>query len=347
VDIVGGLILPVYRAALGPEDQDQHQEQEGQYGRHLRNRELEQRVAEGLGRHGVAEFGQQRHQRLVHRDREGLDQAYQQRGQEGAAERAHAAHDHHDKDDGADRAGHGGLGDEGVAAYDAGQARQRRAAAEDQHEDARHVVAQGLHRFRMRQRGLDHQPYARAREQQPDAGQHGQRDEHDEGARLGEVGAEHGEERALQAFGQHVIDGRAAPHQLHQLQQQVGQPEGDQQFGHVAELVHLAQAKALEGRADHKHQQRRHQQRPPEAYDLRGAVGDVGPNHVEGRVREIEHAHHAEDQRQARAQHEQQQAVAEAVEQGDGEKFQIHQYRLKLEKDKRTRGREDGRSGQP
>jgi len=92
----------------------------------------------------------------------------------------------------------------------------------------------------------------------------------------------------------------------------------------MAELVHLAQAKALEGRAHGKHQQRRHQQRPPKAYDLRCAVGDVGADHVEGGVREIEHAHHAEDQRQAGAEHEQQQAVAEAVEHRDGEGFQIH-----------------------
>ncbi len=40
-----------------------------------------------------------------------------------------------------------------------------RAAAEHQHEHARHVVAERLDRLRVRERGLDHQADARAREQ--------------------------------------------------------------------------------------------------------------------------------------------------------------------------------------
>jgi hypothetical protein len=40
-------------------------------------------------------------------------------------------------------------------------------------------------------------------------------------------------------------------------------------------------------------------------------------------MREVEHAHHAEDQRQARAEHEQQQPVAQAVEHRDDEKLHI------------------------
>jgi hypothetical protein len=38
-------------------------------------------------------------------------------------------------------------------------------------------------------------------------------------------------------------------------------------------------------------------------------------------VREIEHAHHAENQRQPGAEHEEQQPVTEAIEHGDDEKL--------------------------
>ena len=57
------------------------------------------------------------------------------------------------------------------------------AAAEHQHEDARHVVAERLDRLRMRQRRLDHEADAGARQQQPERDQHQQRDQHHEAAR--------------------------------------------------------------------------------------------------------------------------------------------------------------------
>ena len=75
---------------------------------------------------------------------------------------------------------HRRLGDEGVAADHAGQAGERGAAAEHQHEHARHVVAERLDHLRMRQRGLDHEADARAREQQPERQQHQQRHQHHE-----------------------------------------------------------------------------------------------------------------------------------------------------------------------
>jgi hypothetical protein len=63
--------------------------------------------------------------------------------------------------------GHPRLGDEGIAADDAGQCRQRAAAAKHQHEHARHVVAQRLGHLRMGQRGLDQQSDAGMAQQQP------------------------------------------------------------------------------------------------------------------------------------------------------------------------------------
>jgi hypothetical protein len=38
-------------------------------------------------------------------------------------------------------------------------------------------------------------------------------------------------------------------------------------------------------------------------------------------MRKIEHAHHAENQRQARAEHEQQQSIAHPIEQGNEKKL--------------------------
>src|SRR6478672_8337153 len=91
--------LPLSEQALRPEDQDQHQEQIRQDRRDLREAEAQQLVAEGL----VGDLHARR-ERLVDRDREGLQQADQQRREERTGERAHAADDDDDEDDRADRA---------------------------------------------------------------------------------------------------------------------------------------------------------------------------------------------------------------------------------------------------
>ncbi|MNR61717.1 hypothetical protein D3C85_1835420 [compost metagenome] len=64
--------------------------------------------------------------------------------------------------------------------------------------------------------------------------------------------------------------------------------------------MHGAQPEALDQRAGPGHQQRGQDQRRPEA-DLAGdGVGKVGAQHIEAGMREIEHAHHAEDEREPR-----------------------------------------------
>ena len=89
------------------------------------------------------------------------------------------------------------------------------------------------------------------------------------------------------------------------------------QLGHVAEAVHAAQRETLERRAHRPHEQRRGHERRPEAHDAGERVGDVGAQHVEARVGEVEHTHHAEDQREAGAEQEQQQPGAEPVQDVD------------------------------
>ncbi len=317
-------VLPRSEQPLRAEDQDQHEEQVGQDRGDLRDGELEHGVAEGLLRHRHADGPQRARQGVVERHGEGLHQPDDQRGEEGAGERAHAAHDDHDEDDRADRRGHRRLGDVGVAADHAGQPGQRAAAAEHQHEHARHVVAQRLHHLGLLERGLDDEADARAGEHQPHRHQHEHRHQHHERARLGELRAVQREERPLQLRRQAIGHGGAAPDELHDLQDQVREAEGHEQFRHVAELVHAPQRIALEGGAQCAHDQRREEERGPEAHYAGDRIGEVGAEHVEAGVREIEHAHHAEDQRQPGAQHEQQEPVAHAVEQGDDEKLEVH-----------------------
>jgi hypothetical protein len=58
---------------------------------------------------------------------------------------------------------------------------------------------------------------------------------------------------------------------------------------------------------------------------------DIGAEHVEPCMREIEHAHHAEDQRQPGGNHEEQQSVNDAVQDRDDDVFQGGPNRMNLE----------------
>ena len=61
-------------------------------------------------------------------------------------------------------------------------------------------------------------------------------------------------------------------------------------------------------------QQGRDDEGGPEAAQLADLEAEEGAEHVEARMREIEHAHHAEDERQAARHEEQQHAVEHAVQ---------------------------------
>ena len=55
----------------------------------------------------------------------------------------------------------------------------------------------------------------------------------------------------------------------------------------------------------------------PEADPAAEFVGEIGAEHVDAGMGEVQHAHHAEDQRKAARQHEQQHAVDQTIQQGD------------------------------
>ena len=56
-------------------------------------------------------------------------------------------------------------------------------------------------------------------------------------------------------------------------------------------------------------------ERRPEADPASELERQIGAQHEDARVREVEHAHHAEDEREPARQHEQQQPVDDAVQQ--------------------------------
>ena len=207
-------------------------------------------------------------------------------------------------------------------------------------------MPQRLRHLRVRERGLHHQPQARARQQQPQRAQHAQRHGHHEGAHGGKRGtdgrladrgagracnplqlwqaqqallrrADQREGRALQPGGRGEFQRPAPPGQLHGFLYHVGQAKGGEQLGHMPEDMHAPQHPALERGASQPHGQRRERQRGRKAQPARERPACIRAQHVEAGMGEIEHAHEAEDERQPRTEHEQQQAVADAVEQGD------------------------------
>ncbi len=93
--------------------------------------------------------------------------------------------------------------------------------------------------------------------------------------------------------------------------------DGQQHLIEIAGAIELAIQEAFEHHAHQSRCQKGHRQRgkkrPAEAIDQRH--GDVTAEHREGAMREVDEIHHAERDRQADRQQEQQHAVGKAVEQ--------------------------------
>ncbi len=117
------------------------------------------------------------------------------------------------------------------------------------------------------------------------------------------------------------IDRALAPDDLHDFLDREGEAEGEQQFGDVAVLVHAAQAVALDHGADRAGQQRRDDQRGPEAEPAADLEAEERAEHVEAGMGEVQHAEHAEDDGQAARHQEQQHAEQHAVQRGYDDQF--------------------------
>src|SRR5205823_13458085 len=92
---------------------------------------------------------------------------------------------------------------------------------------------------------------------------------------------EDGEERALQGRGYAVIDRCLAPDELHHLDGEKAQPEGEEQFGDVPEAVGLADAEPLDQRAEDADEKRREEERSPERDRAPDLVREIRPEHEE------------------------------------------------------------------
>ena len=97
-------------------------------------------------------------------------------------ERTEAADDDDDEENGSKRRRHGRLGHQRRAGDDARQSRQRRARAEHQHEQARHVVPQHRDHVRMGQRRLNDEADARPGQHDEQRREHRHRDQEHEHA---------------------------------------------------------------------------------------------------------------------------------------------------------------------
>ena len=174
---------------------------------------------------------------------------------------------------------------------------------------------------RMRQRGLHDQ--ADPRLLQDDQQRREDRDGHQQHEHLvGRiVGGKDRERREIEHRRDAEIDRALAPDDLHDFLDHEGEAEREQKFGDVAVPVHAAQAEALDAGADRASQQRRDQQRGPEAKPSADLESEECAEHVEAGVREVEHAEHAEDDGQAACHQKQQHAEQDAVERGYDDQF--------------------------
>ncbi len=198
---------------------------------------------------------------------------------------------------------------------------ERRAGAEHEHEYPRHVVAKHGDHVRMRQRRLDDDADPRPRQREEERGEHRHRRQQHEHT-IGRIGGVEQAKRHEIQRGRHaIVDRQFAPEHLHDLFDDEGEPESEQKLGDVAEAMQPPQAVALDQRADNADDQRREDEPRPEADPPADLEAEIGAEHVEARVGEVEHAHHAEDQRQAARHHEQQHAVEHAVEGREGDKL--------------------------
>ena len=83
----------------------------------------------------------------------------------------------------------------------------------------------------------------------------------------------------------------------------------------MAVTVHVTEPVALHAGPHETGKEGREHESGPEAHRLADLVGEVGTQHEHAGVGEVEHAHHAEDEGEPARQHEEEEAIDEAVEQ--------------------------------
>ena len=160
-------------------------------------------------------------------------------------------------------------------------------------------MPQGLGHLRAMDCCAHHDADPGAGQQQIDEGKYQQRDNAHQQPVERVVGAEHLERGEVEELRHPVFHREVAVEQLDQLNNDERQAKGQQQFVGVPVLVYATQEEALDNHPDQSHQHGRKQHRADKADVFLQGVGQVGAHHIKGGMGEIEHAHHAKDQRQA------------------------------------------------
>ena len=118
-----------------------------------------------------------------------------------------------------------------------------------------------------------------------------------------------------------VVDQDAA-----QLLEDQDEAVGHQHLLQVVALVQVRHEQPLEEVSEDHGKDKPREQRCDEiaAEDRRERKGEIGADHVEAAVREVDHAHDAEDERQSAGDQEQQQSVLQRVQALDEEGGEVH-----------------------
>ncbi len=303
---MGGMVLSAMgreQAARLPEQHRRHQhvDQDRGHGR--------ARARRGGGPQQA--LGEQRHEGAPG----GVHQPDQQRPHQRTADGADAAdHDHHEGQD-ENALAHAHLHGQQRPEHAARDGAERSAQREDAGEQPAHIGAHGHRHLAVGGAGTHLHADARARDQHIEQQRHRQADADDEQP-VGRVGEARQQFHRAGQRGRRIERHRLrAPDHAHGLVGHQQDREGAQHLREMVSPVEPPQHRHLQQHADRRRGERAAREADPERARRRGDGRDqVGAHHVERAVRQVDHVHDAEHQREAGGQQEQHQPELQAVE---------------------------------
>ncbi len=232
-----------------------------------------------------------------------------------AEERAHAADDDDDESVDHDGGAHAEKRRDQRGGKHAAERGERAAEAEHSGAHQVDVGAERMHHLGVLRDRADQEAGAGALEELPD-GDRGGDPEGDQEQPIERKRLVEDDDDAAQEIRDAGAERLHAPDQPDHLAQHHGEPEGEQQIGAaVAAAVEVAQQGPLEHHADEPDHDRRDHERDQEAAGEHvRRVADIGAEHENDAVREIDDAHDAEDQRQPTGDEEQDRGLRERIE---------------------------------
>ena len=184
----------------------------------------------------------------------------------------------------------------------AAEAREKDAEREDAGEEPFLVDAERRHHLAILSRGAHQHAPGRAVEDEPDEREN-ERSERDQQQVVSREGVAEEVDRALEAGRARAEQLARAPDQQHEILDDERDAEGREQLKQNRRVVDAAQQQHFDQRADHGDAERGEHDRGPEANGAAEPVGqrvtDIGAEHVEGAMGEIDDAGYAENDREA------------------------------------------------